>query len=47
MGNMKELYSAMDELGAQLQEFDPTSFEDAKRLVEMMMGPIERREDTE
>jgi hypothetical protein len=47
MGNMKELYTSLQELETQLREFDPRSFEDAKRFVELLMGPIERPDDVE
>jgi hypothetical protein len=47
MGRMKDLYTALQELGDHLEEFDPTSFEDATRLVELFMGPIERPKDAE
>ena len=47
MGKMKELYTALQELGDRPDEFDPTSFEDVKRLVELCIGPIDRPEDVE
>ena len=33
MGNMKNLYTAMQELEQALREYDPLSFEEAERLI--------------
>ena len=33
MGNMKRLYTAMQELGQALQEQDPVTFENAPRVI--------------
>lgn len=47
MGNMKELYTALHEMENQMREHDPTGFENATRVMELLLGPIERPEDVE
>jgi len=34
MGRMKELYTAIQEAGEALQEYDPVAFENAKQIIE-------------